>query len=202
MLPQQVLSSRAIPARFLQPKNRPFSYLTSYERGGIALLDGSQGVNLKNWRGRYIGNDIVLDADDVAPTVVLTHAGITEFEFTFDQSMNPFISFMENDTDAKFYWFDTTLPGFTITTLPVGSVSPRCALDDHRDLEASVSDIILVYLRSGNLYFRAQRDRYLIEYLLQAGLGATKLGQVGMNRVMRFQIGAPGFPTHTFNFSW
>jgi hypothetical protein len=60
-------------------------------------------------------------------------------------------------------------------------------LDDKRPLQNAVSDVILAYTRSGNLYFRAQRDRYLVEYPLATAVTGT-LDKVGMNTVNRLQF--------------
>src|SRR5690606_5936160 len=47
----------------------------------------------------------------------------------------------------------------------------------------------LTYLRSGSLYVRYQRERYLTEHLMQAGLGLkARLIEVGLNRDYRLQF--------------
>jgi hypothetical protein len=190
MLPQQTLSTAPTPSGFLPPRNARKELLLDYEQGGAAIQDASQGLQVKTWRGEVIGNDVVLSAENVAPTVVFTQGGITEMQFTFDQNMQPFVAYMLNDTDARFRWFDATVPGFVVTSLPSGSYSPRCALDDKRNAAGTIlgaSDIILTYLRGGTLYFRAQRDRYETEYLLKTGLADYRLGQFGMSRQWRMQ---------------
>lgn len=188
MIPQQVLSTATIPAAFLPPRNEPKQPLEDYELGGVALNDSSQGLRVYTWRGRYIDGEIVLDVPGiVAPVSVLAVADVTEFQFTFDQNMQPFIAFVVGDTDAKYRWFDGTLPGFVTDDLPAGTITPRCSLDDKRDSQGAASDIILTYMRDGSLYFRAQRDRYANEYLLEENLDGYELGQVGMSRALRFQ---------------
>lgn len=188
MLPQEVLSTEPVPAQFLFPRNVPRAPLIDYEYGGIALQDASRGLRYQVWKGEYIDEAIVLSAPEVLAAPLLAVANVVEFGFTFDQNMNPFVCYELANGDAKFYWFDSTVPGFVTTTLPAGSSSPRCALDDNRPLQIPVSDIILAYVREGSLYFRAQRDRYLVEYELTNEIGESRLLQVGMNAQLRFQF--------------
>lgn len=188
MLPDSVLSTEVISANFLFPRNIPKRALFDYEMGGVAIEDGSLGLLQKVWYGHIEGDDVVLEAPGVPPTVVLTVAGIKEFGFTFDQQMRLFVCYELESGASRYYWFDTVANAYTTTTLPDGSVSPRCSIDDKRALQSSASDIILAYVRAGKLYFRAQRERYLIEHELEDSVGASRLIQVGMNIKNRFQF--------------
>lgn len=190
MLPDGgVLSSEILDSPFLFPRNIPRRPKLDREHGGIAIQDPSEGLKARVWTGEIIGDDVVLAAPGVDPTTIITVAGIRRFGFTFDQNMQPFITYeLEDGGGAFFYWFDTTIPGFTTTELPAGSYSPLCSLDDKRPLQTGTSDIILAYMRDGALYFRAQRDRYLVEYELETGLGSRTLIQIGMNTRLRFQF--------------
>lgn len=189
MLPGQALSLSVLSSGFLSPRNQRgiTDFLIDYEQGGVNIGDASQGLQVKTWTGQFIGNDVVLSADAVTPVAVLTVPGITEFGFTFDQNMRVFVAYVMGG-NTFFYWYDSTIPGYTTTQLPAGSNSPRCSLDDKRPLEALTSDIILVYLRGDSMYFRAQRDRYGVEYLLTNTGTGKLLAQVGMNSVNRFQF--------------
>ncbi len=186
MIPDDVLSTTAVPGAFLFPRNIPRTPLVEYEYGGLDIQDGTRGLRVKVWKGEYIGSDIVLSAEGVPPTTVLTVAGVDNFQFTFDRNMNPFVTYQLTNGTARFYWFDSLVSGFVTTTLPNGTVTPMCTHDDNRDLETNTSDIILTYCRGGNLYYREQRERYQTEHLLQTG-GANGLIQVGLNRFLRFQ---------------
>lgn len=188
MLPDHVLSTEFFPAQFRFPRNIPRQPLVSYEYGGVALNDASQGLRARVWRGEYLDGSIVLSADGVAPQTVLTIADVLNFDFTFDQNMRVAIAYQLNSGSSHFYWFDSTIPGFTTLDLPAGSITPRCAIDDNRDSQIDVSDIILAYVREGHLYAREQRDRYTVEYDLYDGAGPGGLVQIGMNRLWRFQF--------------
>ena len=199
MLPGQVLSSTNRPAPFAAPRDiavlcqdRPncgdpsvHDPLDNYELGGVALNDSSQGMLVKIWRGQLVGDSIVLSADDVAPAAIVTEPGIEEFQFTFDQNMRPAVCYVA-DGVSKFYWFDALTQSAVTTVYGATYSHLRCAQDDKRFLQGGSSDIILAYVRSENLYFRAQRDRFLVEYLLAEGI--EQLVQVGMNTELRFQF--------------
>lgn len=190
MMPGNVLSTIAMPGAFLPPRNAPPQQLIDYEMGGIAISDPSRGLQVKTWRMRYIDGDFVIDAPGVAPTTVYTRPSVTEFSFSFDQNMKVFITFVDN-TGPKYYWYDATIPGYALVSLGAGVISPKCSLDDKRLNEVSISDIILAYVRSGNLYYRQERDRFSTERLLANSVGGY-LRRVGMGTGLRlqFEIGA------------
>lgn len=184
-----ILSTTPVPSPFLAPRNRAKSAREDYARGGIAIQNPSQGLNVKDWHGFLAGNTVMLEAENVLPTAVLTvPVGIQEFQFTFDQNMNPFIAYYTLTQIGAFYWYDTTIPGFTTTQLPAGSLYPRCALDDNRSTQTTPSDIILAYMRNGSLYYRLQRERYLNENLLSNTLAGWALVNIGMSVKLRFQF--------------
>lgn len=187
MLPDHVLSSTPFPAQFRYPRNITRRALLCYEYGGVALDDASLGLRHQVWKAEYLDGSIVVSADSVAPTVVLTVGNVGEFDFTFDQNMRVAIAYELLTGGSRFYWYDTTINDYV--TLDLGSaISPRCAMDDSRDAQTPVSDIILAYVRSNNLYFREQRDRYTVERLLRSSVGGGGIVQIGMNRLWRFQF--------------
>lgn len=187
-LPQNVLSTTPVPAQFRYPRNVPRAALVDYEYGGVALQDPSQGLRYQVWKCEYIEEQVVLSAPEVTAAPLITVPNIVELSFTFDQNMNPFVAYELANGDAKFYWFDSTIPGFTTTTLPADSASPRCALDDNRALEIPISDILLAYVRAGSLYFRMQRERFLTEHELSDSIGGSRLLQIGLNEQLRMQF--------------
>lgn len=175
---------------YLHPDELDPSMIEDYELGGIDLNDPSQGLQVQTWRAFLSGGvnniqSVMVESATHPASVLFSAAGITQISLAFDQNMHPFIAFMQNG-QARFWWFDPTIPGHTFTTLPVGTLGPQCGLDDKRLLTSSTSDIILSYIRGTTLYWREQRDRYLIEYTV--ALGVTKdLIRVGMNGILRFQ---------------
>lgn len=193
-IPGDRLSSLVIAGHFLSPDNLESFALLDYELGGIGLNDTSEGMRYQTWLARYFADtgDFVLSADNVPATIVHTVAGVTEFSFTFDQNMQPFITYVEAGV-AKFWWWNTDIQAYDISNLPAGSLTPKCCLDDKRESQTTSSDIILCYVHAGALKERNQRDRFTAEFILDNPFLHPKfelpaiLKKVGMNDVNRLQ---------------
>jgi len=192
MMPDHMLSSQVIAGNYLYPDNLPPSRIVDYEYGGIALNDASQGLMVQVWTLRLdidpltdIGT-VWLGAPLVPETIQFAAFGITEVSLAFDQNMHPFVAFVESG-QARYWWFDALDSTQKFTDLPVGTGPPKACLDDKRFLQTGASDILLSYIRAGTLYFREQRDRYLIEYTLATGVVGQVL-QLGMTDKLRVQI--------------
>ena len=189
MLPNHILSAPSELGSFLFPRTAARRYavdgLSDQHLGGVALNDSSQGLIVKTWMALIVGNDIVIEAPGVAPFTILTIPGVIWVALAFDQAMRAFVAYV-TPTDAKYYWYDTSIAGYTTSTLPAGTTRVFASLDDNRPSQSSTSDIILSYVRAGVLYFRAQRDRYTVEYMLGPFVG--KLIQAGMSTVNRYQF--------------
>jgi hypothetical protein len=191
MIPQDRLSTEPVPAPFKPPDDvDPPNTLTDYELGGVALQDASQGLEVQTWTLRADGDtgQVFIGAALVFETLLFTAPGITELSLAFDQNMRPFVAFVQNG-QAKYRWYDTVLGANRITNLDPDDISPRCTLDDKREWQVSqgANDIILAYVRGGNLYYRQQRDRYETERLLYEGVPGRFL-RVGMNSQRRLQF--------------
>ena len=195
MMPDGVKSATAFPAA----PSFPVKFVVdgdndrAWELAGIALNDASQGLSVQLWRG-FLTHDLDTDIDTVAvsaPTVPLTTlftgSDITEIDIAFDQNMNPFVAYMQAGV-PKIYWYDPTLGEMTHTSLPAGCYDLRCTLDEKRLFNIAESDIMLLYMRAGVLYYRMQRDRYEDEYVLDADAGLeARLLYVVMNVESRLQ---------------
>ncbi len=164
----------------------PIAGKSDLHLGGVALGDGNQGNTFQLWSASIDGTDIVLSAPNTPPFALLSGISAVWVALAFDQSAREFVAYADASGNASYYWYDSTIPGYRTSAIP-GTV-PRvfAALDDSRPQESSSSDVILAYVRSGALYFRAQRDRFGVEYDL--GPVAATLVQVGMNNVNRFQF--------------
>lgn len=162
MLPGNVLSTTPVPARFSGARSLPITKTVDYEDGGIAFNDPSQGLLYQRWRARIVGDDVVFDAPTVAPVVVFTQPGITEISISFDQNMRPVIAFVSGGR-GYLRWYDTAVGDQVVTPLAEDVITPRVTLDDKRAMQSGISDIILGYKRGNMLYYRQQRDRFLIE---------------------------------------
>lgn len=199
MIPENRLSSTNLPWLYLSPDQLDPEPLEDWELGGVALNDPSEGLEYQVWRAHLrigvnnIGN-VWLSADNHPESLLFTRDGVTEISLTFDQNMNPFIAFMQNG-EAWYWWYDTAIGEQVFTQLPTGCYSPKAAMDDKRYRQVGDSDIILGYVRDGGLYYRMQRDRFLIEYDLNLAV-STNLLKLGMNKSNRLQfaVGTMEYP--------
>ena len=190
MMPENTLSSSAIFSAFLVPdKAEP---LVDFEWGGVDLLDSSQGLMVKIWKCFYHEGWICI-TDDVATHQVIQIANVKHVSLAFDFNMHPTIAYVVENEDktrsAYLYWYDTAQAAQITTTYGATYHFPQLSLDDHRLHQSANADIIFAYIKNNNLYYRQQRDRFLIEYLLESGLSEdVELRQIGMNTKNRFQF--------------
>lgn len=194
MFPDSSLSSSAIRADYLSPDSfsRLNQQLTDRELGGVALGDPSQGLNVHVWRADYVeGEGIRLTNENTAFSVVyVPDVVVTEVALAFDQNMRPSLAYVR-DGVAYLLWYDSALAAEVTTIIGQGVTNPMLTLDDKRKEMINTSDIVLAYLRDKNLYWRVQRERFLIEHFAAAlppeAEALTLLG-LGMNAVNRVQL--------------
>jgi hypothetical protein len=186
MLPDGVLSTIPIQAIFTGARALAVTKTVDYEDGGVALNDPSEGLLYQVWRCRLVGDDVVIGASSVTETILYSATGITEISFTFDQNMRPVLAFVK-DGASYLRWYDSLYEEQVVTALDVDVTNPRVTLDDKRILQVAISDIILGYVRAGNLYYRQQRDRFETEYLLAEEV-TSELVKIGMNKQFRLQF--------------
>lgn len=190
MIPGNQLTTAPFESPFIYQDSRSANLLIDYEQGGVALNDASQGLDVKLWTLEYIEPNVTLSASGVSPTVLFSRFNISEVSLAFDQNMRPFVAFVESG-QAKFWWYDSTIPAAVFTNLQVDAVSPKCTLDDKRPFQSSLNDILLIYKRGLKVCMRVQRDRYATEYVLKDGV-TQKLDAIGMGLNYRLQIRLQG----------
>jgi hypothetical protein len=189
-----VLTSGDHSGAFLSPDSMTQTTLVRKERGGIGLSDPSVGLEYQDWTATYdhVSGNVEIEAPNHTKSTLFTRTGITELDFTFDQNMHPFVCFVENAV-AKYWWYDTALEQQVFSDLPAGSVTPRCCMDDKRFHMHDSNDIILCYVRAGDLQKRIQRDRYDTEVTIKSPFVDPVFGlpgylrKVGMNVNNRLQ---------------
>ena len=192
MIPNHSLSNPALPATFLVGNVEEANDLVDFEEGGVALNDSSEGLQVQVWRIEIVGgSEFIISAPNTMATTLFSAAGSTEVSLAFDQNMRPAVAFVQ-DGVAKFRFFDALVGAQVIREYP-GAVNPRCTLDDKRPSQSAASDIILAYTISGALYYREQRDRFNVEYLLSPTTPG-KLVKVGMSTGNRLQFEFYGAP--------
>lgn len=190
MLPESKISHRPIYGAFLVPeKAEP---LVDYEWGGVDLLDTSQGLMSCMWKCYYKDNWICIDNDILFHQLIYVE-NVKSLSLSFDFNMHPTVAYTvehENKERSAFlYWYDTAQAAQITTEYGTEYITPQVSLDDHRLHQSANADIIFAYIKNGNLYYRQQRDRFLIERLLAEGLGEhAELTQIGMTTKNRFQF--------------
>lgn len=190
MIPGQSLSTQPLPAPFSERVNSTLEPLIDYEMGGVALNNPSEGLLVKQWRVRVDGDIVYLGPEDGDEQSVFIRPGISEIALAFDQNMQPAVAFVQEGA-AWLWWFDSSTSGMVFSQFP-GAVNPRLTLDDKRALQAGNSDVILAYLRGSSLYYRQQRDRYQVEYLLSNSPPCGGLACIAMSKGNRLQFGFGG----------
>lgn len=190
MLPENRLSTVAIPSDFLGGRRLPTSKILDYETGGIGISDASQGLQVQTWRGRLVGEDIILDVPGnlgVSPYTAYSAANITEFSFSFDQLMRPLIVFVQSGS-VKMHWYDSAVSGYIVTDYGSSLSHPKLALDDKRSNQTSNSDVIFAYIQNSGLYFRMQRERFLLPHLLKTNESYLHSIGMGVNNRFLFRV--------------
>lgn len=192
MLPQNTVSSVAVSSAFLSPDISAPNPLLDYERGGIALNDPSQGLNVQDWTCFIAANgtDVQIRPGAAAPITIFSQGGIEELSFAFDQNMRVFIAYRVGDV-SYLRWFDS-VPQTYVTTSYAATRNPKLSLDDKRTTQIALnSDIIFAYMRGNTVYYRQQRERFQTERIVRSGvpdgLGLVRIG-MGVNLRFQFEI--------------
>lgn len=180
---------------FLAPRDVLPTAFECWERGGVALADVSQSVDVQDWFFRcdsetgvvYVGvPDVIAEAE--VHTIDPLPVQVTG---SFDTTMRPVIAWKDVDGDAFIrYWSGAS---YTVLALPVNTTNVRLCLDDVRDVafELGWTDTVLAYTRHNSLYVRLGDDDYADEILIQAG-GFPTLAQIGASTELRFQFARYG----------
>lgn len=191
MIPEERFSTETVRGVLLNPWSRDRKI--SYHWGPVQVQDPSQGLLVKLWTLRVIGNDAVLSAPGSPTEVLFTRAnGLDNVSLSFDQNGRPCVCFEEEVGGSAFlYWFDP-VPNAPVF-MPIDGNSPRITLDDARAFNGANSDVILGYVRAGFVRYRRQRDRFTVEYTPLIGPGgtpapATRLRHISMNSNLRLEF--------------
>jgi len=193
-------------APFDPPKDRDdITPLSDWSEGGINLSDGTQGLQVQFWHftveGAGVSTGIYLESSTYPKTLQLSAPNITWIRGTFDQNMHPAISYI-SDGLSYLWWWDPIIHAQATLPLALDVIFPNVIMDDTRPRETQLgnNDIVLTYLRGDplapSLYFRLQRDRYGVEYLVSEPwysgfpdyIEKPYINRTGMNEEWRFQL--------------
>ena len=188
-LPQHALSDPPMPAAFLTPDDTDSDLTQSFEYGGTALNDGTQGRMVQVWRAWIDDSGTSIKTSPISGTPVTTllsgATNLTSVSIAFDTNMAPTLAYIENGV-LKLRWFNTATELFQVDAFP-GATSGKVAADDKRRSQDGASDVVFGYTLGGMLITREQRDRYEIPYEMAAS-GSMVLRRMGMHERLRFQF--------------
>lgn len=192
MIPTPVFQSiTAIPLP--HPDNLKAIGLTDRELGGVAINDGSQGLNNWVWTVNVEPDGAVkLWREGEAATTVLVQTDIADIALAFDQNMQPVLAWESTTGELFLYWFNPVIQSFVTDSFGLGR-NPRLAMDDKRTLSLGTSDVIFAYISEGKLCYRMQRDRFVTEYIVATDItdSRLKLQRIGLvNYRFQFEISA------------
>lgn len=178
---------------FSGPRGKHYPDTESWDSGGVAIANSSEPLTRYAWHAWTDGRVIACQREGKDAIILVTDDNITEVDLTFDQNMRPCLAWVANGV-AKLRWFNTLTAEFEVLTF-VDFVNPRVSLDDKRRFNVRNSDIIFAYVKARKLYYRLQRDRFLIEYPLVSYGNVERLYKIGMGIRLKFLFHTyPGIP--------
>jgi hypothetical protein len=146
---EEVLSTVLLPPRnMLKDKFLAYSYLhTTDELHSIVRLKNA--IQIKNSGGAIV-------AQLAAPNALCV-------DLAFDQ-LDRYVAVWELAGDQIWMnWFNPISSVRESIQIATGN-NPCCAMDERRGIFSSISDIFIFYQRGDLIFYRLQRDRYLVEY--------------------------------------
>ena len=170
--PGNILSTTPVPGAFIgSGAEALLSRTHDFIDGPIAEQDPSRGMRYQQWRAYIKDLQVWLEADNRPPSILLPSPtnSITDISIAFNQNADLHYAWVDAGT-ARLRYYDTLTSSMQTMTLPEGVRTPKITLDDKRPTQTARSDIILSYVKDDNkLYFRMQRDRFGVEYMLDDG---------------------------------
>ena len=185
MIPLGRFTDPALPSDFISPYDEDYNPIEEATVGGLAIGDGSAGRRVQRWTYFYAGGSInvIPEVGPIGWSMVMP--GVETLSGAFDNNMRPVVAYQKAD-GAYLYRYDEILEDYNTISI-LNATSSRCVVDDTRDVYNADSDVIWGYILDGNLYYRQQRDRFTIPYLIgPAPYG--KLVRVAMNVNNRLQF--------------
>jgi hypothetical protein len=187
-LPLNLITPAPVLTPFLEPlESWVYDPLRERVLGGTAIGNGSDGRMVKDWEISYAGGVITVNPVGGPAELTLAIAGVTSVSLGFDNNMAVAIAYM-TAAGAHLYFYSTLTAGYDTYTVP-GATSCRACVDDPRTFDEGASDVLFGYVLGDNLYYRQQRDRYAVPYLVGAAAGgiASKMGATRGIRV-KFEL--------------
>ncbi len=185
-LPNDQITDPAVVGAFLAPLE-DWTYTPLQEKviGGTAIGDGAAGRQVQNWIATYDGTSVNVAPEGGSVEFTLPLADVLTVSLGFDSNMAVAIAYQISE-GAKLYYYSALDADYATLTI-AGATSCRVSVDDPRLFSSGASDVIFGYVLGDVLYYRQQRDRYLVEYEVGPAAGKT-LTKMGMSVMSRFQF--------------
>lgn len=186
-----IKSSSPIVGFLYAPDNIPKRPTIDYELGGVALQDPSQGLSMQTWRCWFDrqASAVMVESPNTPPTKIFDQEDITWLSFCFDQNMRWCAVYTIQDGSSYLRWYDSSLPGYAVTQMPNGVITPFLTLDDKRPSQNGFSDIILAYIENQSACIRVQRERFQVPHVWQEDIPKDwVIRNFGMSNKLRLQM--------------
>jgi hypothetical protein len=164
MIPANTFTTVPEVSQFITPYNDQYFPLSQNVLGGVAVGDPSLGRQVKVWNVSYNGTFINVKPNDGPVAFSLAATDVKTVSLAFDNNMGLVITWTTTG-GANLYYYDTLTSAYITRNFP-GIASCRVCVDDARDFYLASSDVIFSYTLGGSLYWRQQRDRYDVQYLI------------------------------------
>lgn len=187
MIPGNIFTPIPVVSNFQPPYDLPYQPLTQHVLGGLAIGNPSLGRQYKIWTINYNGVSITVKPIDGVIAFTLIAANVESVSLAFDNNMGLVIAWKLTTGGANLYYFDTVTSQY-ITRFFASITSCRVCVDDARDFYTSQSDVIFSYTLGTNLYWRQQRDRYDIQYLISPTTKMLRKVAPNMGNRLQFQL--------------
>jgi hypothetical protein len=139
------------------------------------------------WSLYYRNNNIQL----VNPANVITFQiplmNVISIDLAFDQLDREFIVWELPGNQVWMYWYDPNLAAHTMTQIAAGN-NPCCMIDERRDKMIPDSDVFIFYQVDDHVYYRLQRERYLIQHEIPHNHEDVVLETCGMGTNLRMTL--------------
>lgn len=199
MIPQNpvwsdLTDNKPYPVYGVIPSLPAEAIISSISPGPFTLSNSQGKINRKYWLCYQLNGYLVVSYEtsgnwSAPQNIVEVTEPIESIGLTFDQLGQVVIFYkLVDNPSLKLYWFDSAIPGFTITNIATGT-SPAACTDYLNNTSNPNSDVMIFYVNSADqLKYRIQRDRYLIEYDSGVSHPGLKIETVGIRSDNRLQI--------------
>lgn len=185
-LPNNIITVTPVYAPFLEPlQSWPYTPLEEKVLGGTAIGNGQAGRMVQNWFITYASGVINVFPEAGMPQFSMAVAGVQTVSLAFDPNMNVAIAY-QTSVGANLYYYNTLIAGYS-TMIISGATSCRACVDDPRLFDTGGSDVIFSYVLTSSLYYRVQRERYLVEHGVGPAVKSV-LTKTGFTTAQRMQF--------------